>query len=175
MQYFDLFGYMPTMNINTDELRKLFLKKSRLTHPDRFADASEAEQEAALAAATLLNEAYRVLQDYDLRLHYLLSERGLLNESENKHALPNAFLSEMMDINEGLMDLKMDYSDEIFFKIKSEIRYYEKDIQEPVNQIVKHPNLVRLDEVEWEKLKIFYLKRRYLLRISEKLSTFAAQ
>jgi molecular chaperone HscB len=175
MQYFEQFGYPPTVNIDADELRKRFLKKSRLTHPDRFANAPEAEQTAALAAASELNEAYRVLADFDLRLKYLLTEKGLLDPTESKNALPQGFLVEMMDINEGLQNLRKDYSDEIFFEIKHQVRLFEKEIQEPVNQLVKSNNLTHNLAPDWEKLKIFYLKRRYLLRISEKVLTFAAQ
>ena len=175
MHYFELFGYPPTVNIDADDLRKRFLKKSRLTHPDRFANAPEAEQAAALAAASELNEAYRVLADFDLRLRYLLTEKGLLDATESKNALPQGFLVEMMDINEGLQDLRKDYSDEIFFEIKHQVRLFEKEIQLPVNQLVKSNNLTHNLAPDWEKLKIFYLKRRYLLRISEKVLTFAAQ
>jgi molecular chaperone HscB len=175
MQYFEQFGYAPTMNVDADDLRKRFLKKSRLSHPDRFANAPEAEQAAALAAATLNNEAYRVLADFDLRLQYLLTEKGLLDPTDSKSAIPQAFLVEMMDINEGLQMLQKDYDDETFFEIKYQIRLFEKEIQDTVNQVFKINNLTHVLIPEWEKMKLFYLKRRYLLRISKRLSTFATQ
>ena len=72
-----LFFQLPQhLHLDAAALEKQFYALSRKLHPDRFASKPAAEQEAALAASSQLNDAYRTLKDPILRTQYLLKARG---------------------------------------------------------------------------------------------------
>ncbi len=170
--YFNFYDIPVQFRLDKQNLRKRFLQRSRELHPDF--NTHQAEQDAVLEQATLNNKAYEILSDDEKRFHYILSEKGLLGD-DSKNALPQSFLLEMMDINESLMDLEFDYEEEIFFKINKEISELENKLYSSVNELLNTENTHLLGDEDWGKLKIFYLKRRYLLRILEKVRTFAPQ
>ena len=61
--FFTLFQLPEHLNLDVVELEKKFYALSRRLHPDRFAAKPASEQEAALAASSNLNDAYRTLKD----------------------------------------------------------------------------------------------------------------
>jgi molecular chaperone HscB len=79
---------------------------------------------------------------------------------------------DMMDINEGLMDLEFDFDAAHFQAIQATIKKFESDLYENVAEILEKPII---DKNDIKKVKDFYLKTRYLLRIKENLSKFAAR
>ena len=170
--YFDFYAIPVQFRLDKQNLRKRFLQRSRELHPDF--NTHQAEQDTILEEATLNNKMYEILSDDEKRVHYILSEKGLLGD-DSKNALPQSFLLDMMDINEALMELEFDYQEEIFFKINKEIQTLETSLYLAVNELLNTDNAHTLSSEDWAKLKIFYLKRRYLLRILEKLRTFAPQ
>ncbi len=70
--YFEFFELPTKLQIDTAALEKQFYALSRKLHPDRFAVKPAAEQEAALAQSSQLNDAYRTLKEPILRTQYLL-------------------------------------------------------------------------------------------------------
>ena len=63
---------------------------SRKLHPDRFAAKPLTEQEAALAQASLLNDAYRTLKEPVARTAYLLKLEGIEIEEQSQRATNSA-------------------------------------------------------------------------------------
>jgi molecular chaperone HscB len=86
MNYFEVFSLTPRLTIDTVALEKHFYTLSRRLHPDRFASKPLAEQEAALAESSRLNDAYRTLKDPILRTQYLLKLEGVELEEQSKAA-----------------------------------------------------------------------------------------
>jgi molecular chaperone HscB len=86
MDYFQFFQLPPKLVIDTASLEKSFYALSRKLHPDRFAGRSAAEQEAALAESSLLNDAYRTLKEPIARTEYLLKLAGVELEEQSKAA-----------------------------------------------------------------------------------------
>ncbi len=166
--------------LNEAALRKQFLRKSRELHPDFNIDSDTENdaQEAVLEKATYNNTAYETLLDEDKRLHYILSEKGLIGNSNNannkgdsnKTALPQFFLVEMMDINETLMDLELEGEDSpevqiLKVKLEAETKEMEQNLYHSVESLLQTENAENLSDENWHDLKIFYLKRQYLRRI----------
>jgi len=120
MDYFEVFGLKRHLRIDTAALEKAFYAQSRKLHPDRFAARPLAEQEAALAESSRLNDAYRTLKDPIARTQYLLSLEGIELEEQSKAAtdaarasgtekkqlIPPELLEEVFDLNMQLMELK---------------------------------------------------------------------
>jgi molecular chaperone HscB len=118
--YFEFFDLLPKLQIDTVSLEKHFYAMSRRLHPDRFASKSAAEQEAALAKSSLLNDAYRTLKDPILRTQYLLKLEGVELEeqskaatdaarasgTEKKQVVPPELLEEVFELNMQLQEMR---------------------------------------------------------------------
>ena len=174
MNYFELYGLPVSFNVDTAALRNVYLQNSKKFHPDFHTLAGDAEQAEMLERSTLNNEAYKTLSDADRRIRYVLEIKGLLGSEESQPPLPQAFLMEMMDLNESLMELEFDFDParyEAALRAVGEIeRTLERDMT-PVLQTWKESDgaepLLRVRD--------YFLKKRYLLRIRENLSKFAPQ
>ncbi len=126
--YFAAFALPRHLNVDLPALEKTFYAQSRKLHPDRFAAKPAAEQEAALAQSSLLNDAYRTLRDPILRTQHLLTLEGVELEEQSKSAteaarsagtekkqlIPPELLEEVFELNMQLMEMKAakDFGDE---------------------------------------------------------------
>lgn len=118
--YFDIFSLPQHLNVDIAALEKSFYALSRKLHPDRFAARSAAEQEAALAEASRLNDAYRTLKDPIARTEYLLRLEGIELEEQSraatdaaraagtskKQVVPEDLLEEAFELNMQLEEMR---------------------------------------------------------------------
>jgi molecular chaperone HscB len=118
--YFTFFSLPPKLHLDTSALEKAFYSLSRKLHPDRFASKPLAEQEAALAQSSQLNDAYRTLKDPILRTQYLLTLEGVELEEQSKAAteaaratgiekkqvVPPELLEEVFELNMQLAEMR---------------------------------------------------------------------
>ena len=118
--YFEIFSLPPHLAIDTAALEKSFYALSRKLHPDRFAARPAAEQEAALAESSRLNDAYRTLRDPIARTEYLLKLEGVELEEQSKAAteaaratgvakkqvVPEDLLEEAFELNMQLEEMR---------------------------------------------------------------------
>ena len=121
MDYFGIFSLPHHLQIDLGALEKGFYAQSRKLHPDRFAAKPAAEQEAALAASSQLNDAYRTLRDPIARTEYLLSLEGIQLEEQSraatdaakaagtqkKQVAPPDLLEEAFELNMQLEEMRM--------------------------------------------------------------------
>jgi molecular chaperone HscB len=121
MDYFEFFSLPRKLTLDVVALEKQFYTLSRKLHPDRFAGKTVAEQEAALAQSSLLNDAYRTLKDPILRTQYLLKLEGVELEeqskaateaarasgTEKKQVVPPELLEEVFELNMQLQEMRM--------------------------------------------------------------------
>jgi molecular chaperone HscB len=120
MNYFEFFTLPRKLTLDVVALEKQFYAMSRRLHPDRFASKTIAEQEAALAQSSLLNDAYRTLKDPILRTQYLLKLEGVELEEQSKAAtdaaratgvekkqvVPPELLEEVFELNMQLQEMR---------------------------------------------------------------------
>lgn len=120
MTYFEVFSLPPKLTVDTAALEKQFYTLSRKLHPDRFAGRPVAEQEAALAQSSRLNDAYRILKDPIQRTQYLLKLEGIELEEQSKAAtdaarvtgvekkqvVPPELLEEVFELNMQLQEMR---------------------------------------------------------------------
>jgi molecular chaperone HscB len=121
MDYFEIFSLPPHLTVDTAALEKSFYALSRKLHPDRFAARPAAEQEAALAESSRLNDAYRTLKDPIARTEYLLKLEGIELEEQSsaataaartsgtakKQVVPEDLLEEAFELNMQLEEMRM--------------------------------------------------------------------
>jgi molecular chaperone HscB len=120
MNYFEFFSLPRKLHLDVPALEKQFYVLSRKLHPDRFAGKSVAEQEAALAQSSLLNDAYRTLKDPIARTQYLLTLEGVELEEQSRAAtdaarasgtqkkqiVPPELLEEVFELNMQLAEMR---------------------------------------------------------------------
>ena len=104
--HFELFGLAPAFSIEPADLERAYLGLQAIVHPDRFAQASDAERRASMQWTTRVNEAYRALKSPVQRARYLLELNGVDVAFETDTAMPKEFLMEQMELRERLEQAK---------------------------------------------------------------------
>ena len=133
---------------------------------------SEEKQNEILIKSGQINDAYKILSDDNSRTKYILEHYQLMSEVDNL-ALDSSFLGEMMEINEAIFDLEMDFDQNRLLKIKEMVKSIESELKTKVEKdIDDFENQINTIKA-LENIKEYYLKSKYLLRISENLATFA--
>ena len=83
--------------------------------------------------------------------------------------MPQEFLMEMMDLNEAIMDYKMDPSDSIKEKIVTQVSAFEKEIETSAQTHMSTLDIAAPRSTQLESLKDYYLKSKYLKRLLDNL------
>jgi molecular chaperone HscB len=104
MNYFELYNLPVQFEINLDKLKQHYQTLQKLTHPDKFASASEQQKRMYLIKNSQINDAYSVLRSPVARGEHLLAVRGIELASEQDTIGDVGFLMEQMEWREALDD-----------------------------------------------------------------------
>ena len=104
--HFALFGLNRGFRLDLSDLDSRYRDIQARVHPDRFADAGEAERRVSMQWATHANEAYQTLKKPLERAKYLLHLSGHDIQAESNTAMPADFLMEQMEWREAVMDAR---------------------------------------------------------------------
>ncbi len=166
MENFFAFYDLPfSLHVDQGHLRKKFYEFSRKYHPDFHTQASGDVQAEILHKSSLNNKAFETLADQNKRIKYILEYKDLLVEGKN--AIPQDFLMEMMDFNETLMELEMDFDLEAKSLLHQNLTKLSEELFQSIREL-DEPNII-LDDASLEKLKDYYLKNQYLKNLFGKL------
>lgn len=169
--YFELLNVPFAYALDKGLLKRNFLLKSKEAHPDFFTQDSEEAQSQALDLSAKLNDAYQILNNDERRLNYILEKRGVVLKDE-KHQLANSFLMEMMDLNEAIDELQSGDTDGLK-RLQDEVAVAMKGNDEAIEKAIANAEQNGWNDADKAVLKEIFYRRKYLLRILEKLSTFA--
>ena len=100
--HFELFGLTPAYALDLELLDRAYRDIQSNVHPDRYAQAGDAERRASMQMTTQVNEAYRTLKSPVQRAKYLLETHGVDVGFETNTAMPLDFLGEQMELRERL-------------------------------------------------------------------------
>lgn len=162
--YFELFDIPVTLKIDPSGLRARFLELSRQYHPDFHTLADASARAEALEKSALLNRAWKIFQDPDALIRYVLISRGLMTEEE-KYELSPGFLGEVLEINEQVMEGNA--GDPALLKRINEI---QEEIYAPVQEIIENFRESVHTEKDLLLVKDYYYKKRYLDRLRRELA-----
>ena len=173
MNYFEFYQLPLSCHPDQDLVKKNYYANSKKYHPDRFMQADAKTKIEALQQSALNNEAYTTLQDPMLTIAHLLRIKGLLLPDE-KYQLPTSFLMEVMDLNEQLSDWENQGKDaELGQSLQESVHEFIKELQDAIAPTMQLIDSGQEEESLFLKLKEFYFKHKYLLRIKERMSIFA--
>lgn len=174
MNYFEFYNIPISFNVDAAALKKTFYSYSKKYHPDFFTLESDEEQAKILELSTLNTQAYKTLSDGERRMKYVLELTGAMG-AEGQNKLPQDFLGDMMDINEAIMELEFDPDAEAIERIQKEVQDIDNQLVADIKPVLDNYKHEETSETVLQDVKIFFLKKRYLLRIFENLSKFAAR
>lgn len=157
MTHFELFQLPVSLRVDTTGLSKKYFELQRKFHPDRFIQASEAEQEEALQLSAQVNKAFKVLKDPDETIKYVLQLKGLLEEEE-KYQLSPDFLMEVMDLNEEL-------EQGMTAELEEKINALKNELYAHVETIITNYQEGIGTEKELLQVKAYYFKKKYIDRM----------
>lgn len=173
MNYFQFYELPVSFLVDEKIIKQKYLALSRRFHPDFYTGADEAKQKEILELSTQNNRAFQTLSDFDRRIKYILMEKGYLVEEE-KFALPQMFLMEMMDLNELAMEVEFDPAPEKKMEVLGHIQGAEQALSDSIYPVLNAYSEENATESDYKAIKEFYYKRKYLLRIRAQLDKFAA-
>lgn len=171
--YFTLYKLPISFHPDQAAVKSAFYELSRLYHPDRFASATPAEKAEALRIAAMNNDAYKTLRNSDATMAYVLKIKGVLEEEE-KYNLPSAFLMEMMDINEAIGDYEAGNEDARAMAanmLNEQLELWEESAGHLTKRFENGDHTKEL----LIEIKDQYFRKKYLLRIKERIDSFAAR
>lgn len=168
MDHFELFGIAKDLQIDKAALKKKYYQLSKKYHPDHAENLTEEQQELHFCLSIQTNKAYQILSNQTSRIEYILELAGhQIGESGNK--LPPAFLMEMMDINEALMDAKMEGNEAALSSAKSQILQFQEELNTQIEELNASFIFSKAGDFEFNALKDYILKGRYLKRLLTQL------
>ena len=171
--YFELYDVPVSFHPDLDQVKKKYYELTRRYHPDRFASGSAAETAEALQMTALVNEGFRTLRSKMALTAHILKLYGLL-EDEEKYSLPAAFLMEVMDVNELIDDLTP--GDAVALqRAEAALNDLEADIGQETEKLTQMFTPLTDDNDLLLRIKDFHFRKKYLLRIKERISKFAAR
>ena len=155
--HFELFGLPARFEVDGEPLERSYREIQSRVHPDRFANAGDAERRASLQWTTRVNEAYRTLKDPVQRAKHLLELQGVDVAFETNTAMPADFLMQQMELREALEEARQPSSlDSIREQLRDSRLSLEKEIAQAIdgrkdyqaaaNLVRKLQFLQRLDE-----------------------------
>lgn len=105
MNYFELFNLPFQFDVKVETISDTYRELQRAVHPDKFAHAGEHEQLLAVQKSAQVNDAFQTLKDPLLRAQYMLAERGVDIQLEQKTLQDPVFLMQQMEFREQLEDI----------------------------------------------------------------------
>ena len=163
MNYFELFGLPIGFQVDTQKLRAAFMEIQKASHPDKFAQGSPDEQEAALEQSSMANKGFTLLNQKERILPYVLEILGILITDE-KYAIEPDFLMEMMDLNEAWMDAEDETAKQT---IIGQVEQLKNEIYAPIQKYMEMDQIDSISQEAMLQIKSYYYKKKYLDRILE--------
>ena len=164
MNYFELFEIPVSLSVARDELSAKYLTLQKKYDPGLSLNAGNGEQEEAQEKSTLIKKGFKILNDPDEIIRYVLALKRLLKEEE-KYELSPAFLMEMMELNEGLMEgdiLNIEEAETKVFQL-------QKSLYQEVQNIIEGYSDDTITEAQLLQVKDYYYRKKYLDGILERL------
>ena len=163
MNYFELFEIPVSLIVDQSKLLSQYAALQKKYNPNVFSNADKNEREI-LEKSAMIHKGYTVLKDEDNTIKYVLELKGLLPKEE-KYELPPEFLTETIELNEGLMEGDILNIEEV----ETKIFQLQKSLYHVVQHIFESYSDDIITEAQLLQVKDYYYKKKYLEGILERL------
>ena len=172
--YFELFSLPVSFEVDKAALAARFRELQRAVHPDRFANASDAERRLSMQLATRVNEGFRTLKDPLARARYLLELNGVeLNDTDTR--LDGAFLMQQMELRERMDAVRgADDAELRLQRLSDDIRSLERQLVEELGRLFADGSAAALQQARdaSRKLQFFHRLGEELEQLDDELATY---
>ena len=100
--YYELFDLPVSFEVDLKTLSERYRSLQSSVHPDKFANASDAERRLSIQQSARINEAYQTLKDPLRRARYLLELNGVDMSADTDTRMDPKFLMQQMELRERL-------------------------------------------------------------------------
>lgn len=157
--YFELFGLPATYEVNGETLAHRYRELQRAVHPDRFANAQDAERRLSVQLAARINEGFRTLKDPLARARYLL-EIGGIELDDRDTQLDGAFLMDQMELRERLDEAKSAAdADQRLLVLSQDISTRERALIDELEKLFQTPGRDALLQARTVTRKLQFFRR----------------
>jgi molecular chaperone HscB len=161
MNYFALFNFPEQFDIDLSLLKQHYQTLQKMTHPDRFANASEQEKRMYLTKNAQVNDAFTTLSSAVSRGEHLLTVRGLELASEQETVGDVGFLMQQMEWRENLEDANDEASlNALLDENKVNLKSQESQVSALLSKNTDADNLAAADELR---------KMKFLVKLSSEI------
>lgn len=172
--YFELYQLPVSFFPDAAQVKAKYYELSRTYHPDRYAQADKSQQLEALTMAAQNNKAWKTLSSPDATMAYVLELEGTL-QTDEKYNLPPSFLMEMMDFNEEVSDYEMSNDATLKERLLQTLNSYLSDWTAHAAPLMQAYDPANPDKAALLQIKDMYFRKKYLLRIQERIDKFATR
>lgn len=168
MNYFEVFDLTPAVFLDEKELYKRFIALSKKNHPDLFAQHDLLEQGTSMEKSVEINTAYQILKDFDQRLKHILMINHIIEDQE-KPLSDQQFMMQMMDFNDEIMELQMQFDKSRLQEVKTKINQQNQIEIKEAMPFIQRFDAGEISEPVLNKINMLYQRKRYLWRLAENL------
>lgn len=134
--HFELFGLEPGYALELGRLEQAYREIQARIHPDRFANAGDAERRASMEWTTRVNEAYRTLKSPVERARYFLELNGVDVAFETNTAMPPEFLGRQLELREALEIAQGERDAEALERLRAALRGEKKELERALQDVL---------------------------------------
>lgn len=167
--YFELYNIPISFSPNKEEVKRQYFALSKKYHPDFVVNGTTAEKEEALEISSAINNAYKIFNNEDETIQYVLQLKGVLEQDE-KYELPKDFLIEMMELNEELMDAKLENDTTKIDNLKQTITHIQHLLFNDIKNVIEAQTIENINIEDLKRAKEYYFKKKYITRILDSIN-----
>jgi molecular chaperone HscB len=152
LDYFACFKLPRLLNIDEQELERIYYDLSRTFHPDFYSTKDESEKTISLGNSAFLNSAYRTLKDPIQRVEYLIRlEAGAVKDIRSNP--PADLFEEILELQEGMETFRGLQSDKDSME-RNELRQkLQREREHLEDRQVEMETALRGKYQEWDQLQ----------------------
>ncbi|GGI75784.1 co-chaperone HscB [Shewanella gelidii] len=129
MNYFELFNFTASFDLDTATLAERYRELQRAVHPDNFANDTEQQKLLSIHRAAQINDGFQTLKNPIRRAEHMLSLRNIDISHETKTLKDGQFLMQQMEWREALEDINhAEDPDEMIDELYRSFSNYENEM-----------------------------------------------
>ena len=163
MNYFELFEMPVSLQVNRDEVSKKYFELRKKYQLD-LSNTEEEEHKEIIEKSLMIDNGFKIFQDADDTIKYVLQIKGLLEENES-YELPPDFLMTLTDLSKSMADPDILSLEETATKISQ----LETQLYQSVQNIIENYSEERTTNGQLLLVKEYYYKKNSLNSILERL------
>jgi len=161
MNYFELFSFKPSYEIDTALLAERYRELQRAVHPDKFANSSEQDKRIAVQRTAQVNDGFSTLKNPISRAEHILVLKGVDLLHESTTVKDTHFLMQQMEWREALEDIAHSSDpDEMITELHESFSVFAKTIEQDLA-----PLLLSDSEEELSKAADLIRKLKFMAKL----------